>query len=61
MPGGKHQQRRRDELNQADHAEIKGAAGQLIDLPADRDGGDLLGKLRKTAGADIEQERPVAE
>jgi hypothetical protein len=59
MPGGEHQQRRGDELNQPHHAEIEGAAGHFVDLPADRYGGDLLGKLRETAGADIEQKRPV--
>ena len=32
------------ELHQPDHAEIEGAAGQVIDLPADRHRADLAGR-----------------
>jgi hypothetical protein len=47
--GDKHQERSRQELHQPDHAEIEGAAGEIIDLPADRDARDLAGEARQAA------------
>src|ERR1700722_14735689 len=42
-------QRGREKLPQAAHAEIEGAAGQRVDLPADRDRSDLAGGAREAA------------
>src|ERR1700744_434310 len=61
MARDEHQKRGGNELDEADEAEIERAAGQLIDLPADRDGCDLVGKFRKTARAQIEQEAALGE
>jgi hypothetical protein len=49
------------ELHQTDHAEVKRAPGQRIDLPTDGDRADLGGKFRTGACAEIEHERPMAE
>src|SRR6202034_3168854 len=61
LSGRKHQDGRRDELHQPDHAEIEGAAGQCIDLPAHGDGGNLIGKFGKGPRPEIKPERPVTE
>jgi hypothetical protein len=58
---GKHQQRRGNELHQPDQAELKSAASQFVDLPAHRDGGDLVGIFREAARSQKAQERAVAE
>ena len=42
--GDEHEQQRRQELRQADKAEIERVARQVVDLPADRDGLDLHGE-----------------
>lgn len=61
VAGDEHHQRGGNELHQPDHAELEGGAGQLIDLPAHGNGGDLRGKARATARTEIEQERSVGE
>ena len=47
LPGDKHQQRGRQKLHQPDHAEVEGAAGEIVDLPADRDRADLAREARQ--------------
>ena len=48
--GDQHQQQRRQELDDADNAEVEGIARQIVDLPADRDRDDLGAKVvRKRA------------
>jgi len=49
MAGEDHQQRGWQKLHKPDHAEVEGAAGQVIDLPADRDCADLGGETRERA------------
>ena len=61
MARDKHQERRGDELHQPDHAELKGAARQFVDLPAHGDGGDLVGIFREAARAQVKQEGAGAE
>jgi hypothetical protein len=61
MSCGEHQYRRRDEMHQADHAELERAAGQLVDLPADRHSRDLVGIFREAARAQVKHEGAVAE
>src|SRR5512147_2610199 len=41
LAGDEHQKRGREKLHQPNHAEVEGAAGEIIDLPADRDRADL--------------------
>ena len=55
------QQRRRQELHEPDHAEIEGAAGQVVNLPADGDRADLGREPRKTARQQKQQKRFVPE
>ena len=47
--GHQHQQQRRQELDDADEAEIERIAGQVVDLPADRDRDDLGREGREKA------------
>ena len=61
MAGDENEQRRGQELRQPDHAEIEGAAGEVVDLPADRTARDLAGEARKASRQQEEQERPVPE
>ena len=61
MTGDEHQQRGRKKLHQPDHAEVEGAAGQAIDLPAHRHRGDLAGETRKTPGQQKQQKRSLPE
>jgi hypothetical protein len=61
VAGNKYQQRGGKKLHQPDHAEIEGAAGQVVDLPADRDRADLARKSRQAARPQEEQERSVRE
>jgi hypothetical protein len=61
VPGHKDQQRTRNELNQPHQAQIECAAGQIIDLPAHRDGGNLIGEFRKAAREIEQQEWWMAE
>src|SRR5437764_675225 len=49
VAGDEYQQRGRQELHQPDHAEVEGAAGEIIDLPADRDRSDLAGETRQAS------------
>ena len=49
MAGRQRQAGERQELHQADEAEIEGAAGEIIDLPADRHRADLAGKSREAS------------
>ena len=44
--GDEHEQQRRKELREADEAEVERIAGQVVDLPADRDRLDLHGEAR---------------
>jgi hypothetical protein len=41
VAGDEHQKRGREKLHQPDHAKVEGAAGEVVDLPADRDRADL--------------------
>jgi hypothetical protein len=41
VSGNQDQKRGRQELHQSDHGEQKGAGGEIVDLPADRDRRDL--------------------
>ena len=50
--GDENQKQRRQKLEKTDQAEIKGVAGHLIHLPADRDADDLDGEGRKKPGAE---------
>jgi hypothetical protein len=43
MAGGQREQQGRQELQQADHAEVPGAAGQVVHLPADGHHQHLVG------------------
>ena len=61
VAGHENQQRRGQELHQPDHAELEGAAGDVVDLPADRNRCDLAGEARKAARQQEKQERPVPE
>jgi len=61
VPGDEDEQGAGHELHEPDHAEIERAAGELIDLPADGDGGDLPGEFGKAPRRHIEQQRLVAE
>ena len=61
MTCDENQQRRGQELHQPDHAELKSAAGDFVDLPADRDRRDLAGEARQAARQQEEQERTVPE
>jgi hypothetical protein len=61
VAGGEHQDCGGNELNQPDHAEIERAAGHFVDLPADRDPGDLAGETRESADPKVKLERPVGE
>jgi hypothetical protein len=49
MASHEHQQRGRQELDQPDHAEGEGTAGEVIHLPADRDRSDLAGEPRQAS------------
>jgi len=49
LPCNEYEQRGGKKLHQPDHAELERAAGQIIDLPADRHGGDLAGKPRQAS------------
>lgn len=60
VAGDEHEQCARNELHEAGEAEIEGAAGQRIDLPADSDRGDLIGEFRQGARGDVEQQRRVS-
>ena len=42
--GDQDQQQRRQELDDADEAEVERIAGEIVDLPADRDRDDLGGE-----------------
>jgi len=57
----KNQERRGQELHQPDHAELEGAAGDVVNLPPDRHRRDLAGEARQAARQQKEQERPVPE
>ena len=59
--GDQHQQQRRQELDDADNAEIEGIARQIIDLPADGDGHDHGGEGGEETRRPIAQEGAVAE
>ena len=61
MAGKKNQNCSRQKLNQSHHTEIKGAVGQRINLPADSNGGNLVGKTRKATAAEIKQKRFMAQ
>jgi hypothetical protein len=56
-----NQQKRRQELDDADDAEIERVAGQVVDLPADGDRDDLRGEGGEEARRPVGAERPVAE
>ena len=47
--GDEHEQQRRQELREADEAEIERVARQVVDLPADRHRLDLHGEARRPA------------
>jgi hypothetical protein len=59
--GEQDQHQGREKLDQADKAEIEGIAGQVVDLPADRDADDLQTECRQEAGREIERESAMAE
>jgi hypothetical protein len=61
MAGNENEQRRGQELHQPDHAELKGAAGHVVDLPADRNRRDLTGEARKASRQQKKQERGVPQ
>ena len=61
MAGHEQQQRGRQELHQPDHAEIEGAAGHVVDLPADGDRPDLAGEARQASRQQKRQERGMPE
>ena len=56
-----HEQQRRQELDDADKAEIERIAGQVVDLPADGDRDDLRRKGREKPRRPVAQEGAVAE
>lgn len=53
VSGGEGQERSRNELHQPDEAEIERAAGQRINLPADRHRPDLVAELGEAAGGEV--------
>ena len=55
------QHHHRKELHEADEAEIEGAAGQFVDLPADRHRLHLIGAVGRGARAPIGHERAMLE
>ena len=59
--GEEDEERGRQELGEADHAESEGAVRHRVDLPAERDGGDLHGEARGDPRREVEQEGPVIE
>jgi hypothetical protein len=61
VPRDEGERHGRDELHQPHQAEVERAAGQSIDLPADRDDADLVRELGDAASPEITEERPVAE
>ena len=56
-----HQRDRRNELDQSDQPEIERIAGQLIELPADRDREHLVADRGADPRAPEQHERPVAQ
>ena len=60
VAGDEDEQRARNELHQTGEAEIEGAAGQRIDLPAYGDRCDLIGEFRQGARGDVEQQRRMS-
>jgi hypothetical protein len=56
LPCNEYEQRGGKKLHQPDHAELEGAAGQIVDLPADRHRGDLTGKPRQASRQQKEEE-----
>ena len=61
MTGRQRQQQRRDELHQSDQAEIEGAAGDGVDLPAHRHGHHLEAEAGGDARAPERRERRVPQ
>jgi hypothetical protein len=61
LASNKYQKRRRQELHQPDHTEIEGAAGHVIDLPADRYRTDLARKARQASRQQKEDQRALSE
>ena len=59
--GDQDQEQRRRELDQPDQAEIEGVAGQIVDLPADRDADDLGGEGRAEARRPEERKAAMAK
>jgi hypothetical protein len=50
IAGHKYQQRSRDKADQSQHTEREGAAGEVIDLPAEGHHTDQAGESRKASG-----------
>ena len=57
MAGGQDQQDERQELRQADQAEVQRIRSRRVDLPADRDGLHLHGKRAERARHQVSNER----
>lgn len=60
MPSRKHQKERWDELHLPHHAQIEGASGERVDLPAHRHTDNLVREFREAAGEEVRPEGPVA-
>jgi len=62
LPCDEDQQRGRKELHEPDHAEVEGAAGEIVNLPADRDRADLAREAGQAPRQQKENEgRPPEE
>ena len=61
MADQKPEHHHREELHEADEAEVEGAAGQFVDLPADRDRLHLIGAVGRGPRAPIGHVRTVFE
>jgi hypothetical protein len=61
VPGGEDQNRRGNKLHQPYHAEIEGAVGERINLPAHGYRGHLIRKFGESASPKIKLKSPVAK
>ncbi len=61
VPGGKGQKHGGYELHEADQAQVEGAVGQFVDLPADGDGHHLEAEARGAPGEPEIQEGAMAQ
>ena len=59
--GDENEEQRRQELDQADEAEVEGIAREVVDLPADGDADHQRGEAREQPRRPEEHEAPMAK